>query len=131
MTCQIYVTQENTVATFSSLGADKYNELSKAKGATIRASEAKFFADLRAAHAISRVEFSRISDERASDLKVASGYSQVKAAAAKYRLARTRTSETWRAEIQAAPVRRDASIAAAAATFIQGLEKYGLSIIQP
>jgi hypothetical protein len=131
MTCQIYDAQENTVGTFSSLGADKYNELSKIKAATTKAAEAKHSADRKAAYDNRRVELSRISDVRASELKVAKTSAQVKAAAAKYRLAMIGISQTWEAEIQAAPARRDASKAAAAAAFIQGLAQQGLSIVQP
>jgi hypothetical protein len=131
MTCQIEAAQENTIGTFSSLAADKYNELSKIKGASIKAAGTKYFADRTAAYDKRRVELSRIATEKASELKVARSSAQVKAAAEKYRLAMTRISQTWKAEIQAAPVTRDSSIAAATATFIQGLAQHGLSIIQP
>ena len=131
MTCQIEAAQESTIGTFSSLAADKYNELSKIKAAATKAAEAKYFTDRKAAYDTRRVELSRISNEKASELKVAKTSAQVKAAADKYRLAMTRISQTWKAETQAAPARRDASVAAAAATFIQGLAQHGLSIIQP
>ena len=131
MTCQIEAAQENTVSTFSSLAADKYNELSKIKAAEAKAAEAKYFTDRKAAYDTRRVDLSRISNEKASELKVAKTSAQVKAAAEKYRLAMTRITQTWKAEIQAAPARRDASKAAATATFIQGLAQHGLSIIQP
>lgn len=131
MTCQIYAAQENTVGTFSSLGADKYNELSKIKAAATKAAEAKYFTDRKAAYDTRRVDLSRISNEKANELKVAKTSAQVKAAAEKYRLAMARISQTWKADVQAAPARRDSSIALAQATFIQELAKYGLSIIQP
>lgn len=131
MTCQIEAAQENTIGTFSSLAADKYNELSKIKAAATKAAGAKYFTDRKDAYDTRRVELSRISNEKASELKVAKTSAQVKAAADKYRIAMTRISQTWKAEIQAAPARRDASVAAAAAAFIQGLAQHGLSIIQP
>lgn len=131
MTCQIYAAQENTVGTFSSLGADKYNELSKIKAAATKAAEAKYFTDRKAAYDTRRVDLSRISNEKANQLKVAKTSAQVKAVAEKYRLAMARISQTWKADVQAAPARRDSSIALAQATFIQELAKYGLSIIQP
>jgi hypothetical protein len=131
MTCQVYAAQENTVGTFSSLGADKYNELAKSKAAEAKAAEAKYFTDRKAAYDTRRVELSRISNEKAIELKVSKTSAQVKAAADKYRHAMARISQTWKAEIQAAPARRDSSIALARATFIQELAKNGLSIIQP
>ena len=131
MTCQIEAAQESTIGTFSSLAADKYNELSKIKAAATKAADAKYFSDRKAAYDTRRVELSRIYYEKANELKVAKTSAQVKAAADKYRLAMTRISQTWKAETQAAPARRDASVAAAAATFIQGLAQHGLSIIQP
>ena len=131
MTCQIYAAQENTVGTFSSLGADKYNELVKSKTAAIKAAEAKHSTDRKAAYDNRRVELSRISDVRASELKAAKTSAQVKAASEKYRLAFSRTSETWKAELKAATEGRIASRAASTTAFTQGLAQHGLSIIQP
>lgn len=131
MTCQVYAAQENTVGTFSSLGADKYNELSKIKAATIKASEAKYFADRKATYDKRRVELSRISDTRASDLKAAKTSAQIRAASEKYRLAFSRTSETWKAEIKAASEGRTASKLEASTTFTQSLATHGLAINQP
>jgi hypothetical protein len=131
MTCQVYAAQENTVGTFSSLGADKYNDLANSKATAIKAAEAIHNTDRKAAYENRRVELSRISDVRASELKAAKTSAQKKAVSEKYRLAFTRTSETWKAEIKAAPVRRESSIALAQATFTQGLAQHGLAIIQP
>ena len=131
MTCQIYAAQENTVGTFSSVGADEYNELAKSKAAAFKTAVAKHSTDRKAAYNNRRVELARISDVRASETKAAKTSVQKKAASEKYRLAFTRISETWKAELKAAPVNRDSSIALAQATFIQELAKRGLSIIQP
>lgn len=131
MTCQIYAAQENSVGTFSSFGADRYNELSKMKSASIKAANSKYSTDRTSAYDIRRAELLRISNEKASELKIAKTSAQIKAASVKYRLAMTRISDNWKAEIKAAPARRDSAIALAQATFIQELAKYGLSIIQP
>jgi hypothetical protein len=131
MTCQIYAAQENTVGTFSSFGADRYNELSKMKSASVKAANSKYFTDRTTAYDIRRVELLRIANEKASDLKIAKTSAQIKAASEKYRLAMTRISDNWKAEIKAAPARRDSSIALAQATFIQELATHGLAITQP
>jgi hypothetical protein len=131
MTCQVYAAQENTVGTFSSVGADKYNELAKSKATAIKAAEAKHSTDRKAAYNNRRVELSRISDVRASELKAAKTSAQKKAASEKYRLAFTRTSETWKAELKAAPARRESSIALAQATFTQGLASMGFRSFSP
>jgi hypothetical protein len=131
MTCQIYAVQENTVSTFSSLGADKYNELSRAKSAAIKASEAKHFADRRAANDKRRFELARIAELRVSDLKSAKTSAQVRAASEKYRLALTRTTDTWKAEIKATSEARIAARDAATTVFTQGLAAHGLAIVQP
>jgi hypothetical protein len=131
MTCQVYAAQENTVGTFSSVGADKYNELAKTKATAIKAAEAKHSTDRKAAYNNRRVELSRISEVRASELKAAKTSAQKKAASEKYRLAFTRTSETWKAELKAATEGRIASRAQATTAFTQGLATHGLAIIHP
>lgn len=131
MTCQIYAVQENTVSTFSSLGSDRYNDLSKIKSATIKASEAKYFADRKAAYDKRRIELSRISDTRASELKNSKSSAQIKAASERYRLAYSRTSETWKTELQTATAARTATKLGAVTTFTQSLVEHGLAIIQP
>jgi hypothetical protein len=131
MTCQVYATQEDTVGTFSSLNSDKYDELAKAQGASIKAADTKYFSDRTAAYENKRIEQRRISDARAKDLSTATTTAQTRAAEAKYRAGLTQASKTWKAEIDAAIQRRASSKAEAPKAFTQGLEKFGLAIVQP
>jgi hypothetical protein len=131
MTCLVTSTQENTVGTFSSLNSDKYNELAKSQGAAIKAADTKYFADRTAAYDKKRIELRRISDARAKDLSTAITTAQARAAEAKYRAGLTQASKTWKAEIDTAIQRRASSKAEAPKAFTQGLEKFGLAILQP
>jgi hypothetical protein len=130
MTCQIYAIQEHAAGTFSSLNSDKYNELAKAQGAAIKAADTKYFADRTAAYEKKRIELGRISDARAKDLSTATTTAQVRAAEAKYRAGLTQASKTWKAEIDAAIQERASSKAETPKAFTQGLEKFGLAIVQ-
>ena len=130
MTCQVIANQEHTTGIFTSLNSDKYNELAKAQGAAIKAADTKYFADRTAAYDKKRIELRRISDARAKDLSTATTTAQARAAEAKYRAGLTQTSKTWKAEIDAAIQKRASSKAEAPKAFNQGLEKFGLAIIQ-
>jgi hypothetical protein len=130
MTCQITAIQEHATGTFTSLNSDKYNELAKAQGAAIKAADTKYFSDRAAAHDKKRVEMRRISDARAKDLSTATTTAQARVAEAKYRAGLTQASKTWKAEIDAAIQRRASSKAEAPKAFTQGLEKFGLAVIQ-
>jgi hypothetical protein len=130
MTCQVTAIQEHATGTFTSLNSDKYNELAKAQGAAIKAADTKYFSDRAAAHDKKRVEMRRISDARAKDLSTATTTAQTRAAEAKYRAGLTQASKTWKAEIDAAIQRRASSKAEAPKAFTQGLEKFGLAVIQ-
>ena len=131
MTCQVIANQEHTTGIFTSLNSDKYNELAKAQGAAIKAADTKYFADRTAAYDKKRIELRRISDARAKDLSMATTTAQARAAEAKYRAGLTQASKTWKSEIDAAIQRRASSKAEAPKAFTQGLEKFGLAIVQP
>ena len=130
MTCQVIANQEHTTGIFTSLNSDQYNELAKTQGAAIKAADTKYFADRTAAYEKKRIELRRISDARAKDLSTATTTAQARAAEAKYRAGLTQTSKTWKAEIDAAIQKRASSKAEAPKAFNQGLEKFGLAIIQ-
>jgi hypothetical protein len=130
MTCQIYAIQENTAGTFSSLNSDKYNELAKAQGAAIKDADAKFFSDRTAAYDKKKIELRRISDARAKDLSTATTSAQTRAAEARYRAGLTQASKTWKTELETATQKRTSSKVEAPKVFSQGLEKFGLAIIQ-
>jgi hypothetical protein len=131
MTCQVIANQEHTTGIFTSLNSDKYNELAKAQGAAIKAADTKYFSDRTAAYENKRIEQRRISDARAKDLSTATTTTQARAAAAKYRAGLTQASKTWKSEIDAAIQRRASSKAEAPKAFTQGLEKFGLALLQP
>ena len=130
MTCQVYATQEDTVGTFSSLNSDKYDELAKAQGAAIKAVDMKFFDDRTAAYDKKRIELQRISELRAKDLSAATTTAQTRAAEAKYRAGLMQASKTWKAELDTASQKRASSKVDAQKAFTQGLDRFGLAIIQ-
>ena len=131
MSCQISAVQENTISTFSSLGADLYNELIDTKRIALKSSDAKYYADRDAAYEKKRVELSRITALRASDLKSATIPAQIKAANDKYRLTMNQATNLWRAELKSATSQRAESKTVAGIFFTASLEKHGLAVIQP
>lgn len=131
MTCQVEAAQENTIGTFSSLGADKYNELAKSKAATIKATEAKYFTDRKAAYDTRRNDLQQATQAREAQLKTAKSSLQIRAAAEKYRQSTLAITQTWKADIKAASQNRAGSRLSASTFFTQQLETHGLAVVQP
>jgi uncharacterized repeat protein (TIGR02543 family) len=128
LSCAVEVRQENVISNFSSLDAKLISEATQIRKVELQRLDAKFFTDRTAAYAKKDSEFLRIEELRSAEIAAAKSPEDELLISAKYRAAFTAASTLWKQEIEKATSDRDTGRQDAQITYLDSLEKSGVSI---
>ena len=128
LSCMIYAGQEGTTTSTSSLNSKSLSEAKESKKVELKRLDAKYYADGSAAYAKKSKELARIAELKQTEISVAKTSSAILLASAKYQKAFTAASDLWKVELLKATTDRDAARGIAEVTYLDSLEKSGVSI---
>ena len=128
LSCMMVVGQENLTSTASSMSPNLMLVAKESKKVELKRLDAKYYADGVAAYAKKSKEFDRIAELKQTEISVAKTSDSILLASAKYQKAFTAASEIWKLELKKATIDRDAARAVAETTYLDSLEKSGVSI---
>jgi uncharacterized repeat protein (TIGR02543 family) len=128
LSCAVEVRQENVISIFSSLDAKVISEATQIRKVELQRLDAKFFTDRTAAYAKKDSEFLRIEELKSVEIAAAKSPEDKLLISAKYREAFTAASTLWKQEIEKATLDRDAGRQDAQISYLDSLEKSGISI---
>ena len=122
------VGQENLTSTASSLSPNLMLVAKESKRVELKRLDAKYYADDVAAYLKKSEEFAHIAEVKQAEISVAKTSTAILLASAKYQKAFTEASDLWKLELKKATTDRDAARAVAETTYLDSLEKSGVSI---
>jgi outer membrane protein OmpA-like peptidoglycan-associated protein len=128
ISCTVEVLQENTRFTDSSLNSKLFTEANAIKRESLKQADAKHSSARTNAYSKKSSEFARITDVKAKEMALAKTSAAVLLASANYRKAFSAASELWKSELKQATRDREVARAAAEESYLQFLEKSGVSI---
>ncbi len=129
LSCMMVVGQENLTSTASSMSPNLMLVAKESRKVELKRLDAKYYADGSAAYLKKSEEFAHIAEVKQAEISVAKTSAAILLASAKYQKAFTAASDLWKLELKKATTDRDAARAVAETTYLDSLEKSGVSII--
>jgi len=128
LSCTVQLAQENIVATFSSLNLGLISRAQEIQRVENKQINVTYYEDIDAAYAKKDKEFARISQVKAEEIAGAKTAASVSAASVKYQDSFAAASVLWKFDLKKAATDRDNAREDAFTTYLDTLEKAGVSI---